>query len=101
MTTVLCLLVAQFCVFAAEQPVAFGLTNIWNVELRISAPAWKTLRNSRDFIRADMTVNGQRLTNVAVRQKGGGTSGGAQAGRPPLHINMKVDYPLREQKSSA
>jgi spore coat protein H len=92
MRSVLCSLAIQLWAcfsVAAEPPALFDLTNIWTVELRITPEAWRTLRSSRAFIRADVVVNGVSYTNVAMRQKGGGTADGTARGRPPLHLNLK------------
>jgi spore coat protein H len=76
-------------VFAAEPPAAFGLTNVWTIELRVTRDAWSTILGSRTFTPADITVNGVTYTNVAVRQKGQGTTSGTGMGRPPLHLVLK------------
>ena len=79
MRSLLYLILVQLCagfLLAAEPPAAFGLTNVWTIELRVSPDVWRTLINSRDFKRADITINGVPYANVAVRQKGGGTTDG-------------------------
>ena len=76
-------------VFAAEPPATFGLTNIWRVEVRTTPQGWQTLTSSRTFTHADINIDGVSYTNVAVRQKGQGTSGGAGMDRPPLRLVFK------------
>lgn len=80
-----CLLVS----LAAEPPATFGLTNIWAIELRISPQGWRTVTGSRSFTHADFVVNGVSYTNVAVRQKGQGTTSGTGMDRPPLRLVFK------------
>lgn len=85
---------------AAEPPAAFGLTNIWTIELRVTPSAWRTVMGSRTFTRAEISVNGVIYTNVAARQKGQGTSSGTGMGRPPLHLNFKSQRVAGVQKLS-
>src|SRR5678815_3086377 len=102
MRTVLCILTLQLCTgisFAAEA-ATFGLTNIWTIELHLTPNAWRTLKGSRTFTRADLVVNGVTYTNVAVRQKGQGTSGGAGMDRPPLRLVFKGQSVAGVQKLS-
>jgi spore coat protein H len=92
MRPLLCFLAIQLCAcfsLAADAPAAFGLTNVWTIELHVTSQAWRTILGSRTFVQGDVTVNGVAYTNVAVRQKGGGTSSGTGEGRPPLHLNFQ------------
>jgi spore coat protein H len=91
MRTILCILAFPLCacISFAFETATFGLTNIWTIEVRVTPDAWRTILGSRTFTRANVTVNGVTCTNVAVRQKGGGTTDGTRQGRPPLHLNFK------------
>src|SRR5690349_7523921 len=90
MRSLLCFLAVQLCVsLSLAGEAAFGLTNIWTIELRVTPDAWHTVLGSRTFTRGDIVVNGVSYTNVAVRQKGQGTSSGTRMERPPLHLNFK------------
>ncbi len=103
MRSLLCFLAIQFSVcfsLAAEAPARFGLTNIWTIELRVTPQAWRTVRSSRTFTKSDVVVNGVTYTNVALRQKGGGTTDGTGQGRPPLHLNFKGQEIAGVQKLS-
>src|SRR5262245_17046319 len=103
MRSLLCFLAVQFCAcfaLAAEPPAAFGLTNIWTIELRLTPGAWHTVLGSRSFTRGDIVVNGATYANVALRQKGGGTTDGTGHGRPPLHLNFRGQRVAGVQKLS-
>lgn len=73
---------------SAQSPATFGLTNIWTIELAVRPDDWKTLTRSRDYASGKVTINGVTYTNVAVRQKGGGTSDGTARGRPPVRLDF-------------
>src|SRR5262245_14200991 len=104
MRTCLLLLTAPFCLLgsfaAAAAPIAFGLTNIWTIELHVTPGAWRTVTGSPTFDPADVVINGQTYKHVAVRQKGGGTTDGTAHGRPPLRLNFKEQRVAGEQKLS-
>ena len=103
MRSLLCSLAIQFCAcfsLAAESPAAFGLTNIWTIELDLTPAAWRTVTTSRTFTRGNVAVNGVTCANVAVRQKGGGTTDGTGHGRPPLHLDFKGQRIAGVQKLS-
>lgn len=73
---------------AAEASATFGLTNIWTIELHASSNSWNTLLKSRNFTQIDAIINGHSYTNISARQKGFGTTIGAE-GRPPLRLVFK------------
>jgi len=103
MRILLCSVAIQLCAsfsLAAESPAAFGLTNIWTIELRVTPEAWRILTSSRTFARGDVAVNGVPCASVAVRQKGGGTTDGTGHGRPPLHLDFKGQRIAGVQKLS-
>ncbi len=77
------------CLSLLGGETAFGVTNIWAMELRTAPQAWTKLTSSREFTQADVTIDGKIYDKVAVRLKRGGTSGGAHEGRPPLHLEFK------------
>jgi spore coat protein H len=72
----------------AAAPATFGLTNIWTIELHASSNSWNTLLKSRDFTQIDATINSHTYTNISARQKGYGTTIGAE-GRLPLRLVFK------------
>ena len=84
----------------AESPAAFGLTNIWTIELRVTPETWRSITTSRTLTRGGIAANGVAYASVAMRQKGGGTTDGTGQGRPPLHLHFKGQRIAGVQKLS-